>query len=72
MDELHALATAKPGKGSIGAADLLKEPLARGTVQCIAATTVTEYRKFIEADAAFERRFQKVLSSFYVASVALY
>lgn len=56
IDEIHMLM----GDGKLDAANLLKPMLARGLLHCIGATTVTEYRKFIEKDGAFERRFQKI------------
>uniref|UniRef100_A0A7S2ILD5 Clp R domain-containing protein n=1 Tax=Haptolina brevifila TaxID=156173 RepID=A0A7S2ILD5_9EUKA len=60
IDELHTLVGAGAAEGAIDAANLLKPALARGELQCIGATTVTEYRKYIEKDAALERRFQPV------------
>jgi ATP-dependent Clp protease ATP-binding subunit ClpC len=60
MDELHTLVGAGAAKGAIDAATMLKPALARGEVQCIGATTLNEYRKYIEKDAALERRFQPV------------
>jgi hypothetical protein len=50
------------GDSGMDAANLLKPMLARGTLRCIGATTLSEYRKYIEKDSAFERRFQQVLS----------
>ncbi|MBT4577754.1 AAA domain-containing protein, partial [bacterium] len=62
IDELHMLVgTGKSGSGGMDASNLLKPALARGTLQIIGATTLQEYRKYIEKDAALERRFQKVL-----------
>lgn len=61
IDELHTLIGAGAAEGGIDAANLLKPALARGKVQCIGATTVAEYRKHIEKDAALERRFQPLL-----------
>ena len=60
IDEFHTLVGAGKGEGSIDAASLLKPALARGELQCIGATTLDEYRKHIEKDAALERRFQPV------------
>ena len=61
IDELHTLVGAGAAEGAVGAADLLKPALARGELRCIGATTLDEYRKHIEKDAALERRFQPVL-----------
>ena len=60
IDELHTLVGAGAAEGAIDAANLLKPALARGELQCIGATTVTEYRRYVEKDAALERRFQPV------------
>jgi len=60
IDELHTLVGAGAAEGAIDAANLLKPALARGDLSCIGATTVAEYRKYIEKDAALERRFQSV------------
>ncbi len=60
IDELHTLIGAGAAEGSIDASNMLKPALARGEIQCIGATTFDEYRKYIEADTAFERRFQPV------------
>src|ERR671917_42899 len=60
IDELHTLVGAGAAEGAIDAANILKPPLARGELQCIGATTLDEYRKYIERDAALERRFQPV------------
>lgn len=60
IDELHTLMGAGAGEGSTDASNLLKPALARGELRCIGATTLDEYRKYIEKDAAFERRFQTV------------
>ena len=60
IDELHMLVGAGGGEGAVDAANMLKPALARGELRCIGATTVDEYRKRIEKDAALERRFQKV------------
>ncbi len=61
IDELHTLVGAGAAEGAIDAANILKPPLARGELQCIGATTLDEYRKYIEKDAALERRFQPVI-----------
>lgn len=62
VDEMHLLMGAgSSGEGGMDAANLLKPMLARGQLHCIGATTLAEYRKYIEKDAAFERRFQQVL-----------
>ncbi|RDW71271.1 Hsp98-like protein [Coleophoma cylindrospora] len=62
VDEMHLLMGAgSTGEGGMDAANLLKPMLARGQLHCIGATTLAEYRKYIEKDAAFERRFQQVL-----------
>ena len=61
IDEIHTLVGAGAAEGAIDAANLLKPALARGELRCIGATTLTEYRKYIEKDAALERRFQPVL-----------
>ncbi len=61
IDELHTLVGAGAGEGSIDAANMLKPALARGQLRCVGATTLSEYRKHIEKDAALERRFQTVL-----------
>ncbi|MFN2569893.1 MAG: ATP-dependent Clp protease ATP-binding subunit [Candidatus Dormibacteria bacterium] len=60
IDELHTLVGAGAAEGAIDAANILKPALARGEIQCIGATTLNEYRKHIEKDAALERRFQPV------------
>jgi ATP-dependent Clp protease ATP-binding subunit ClpC len=60
IDELHTLVGAGAAEGAIDAANILKPALARGEIQCIGATTINEYRKYIEKDAALERRFQPV------------
>jgi ATP-dependent Clp protease ATP-binding subunit ClpC len=60
IDELHTVVGAGNAEGAVGAADLLKPALARGEVRCIGATTLDEYRKHIEKDAALERRFQPI------------
>ena len=61
VDEIHTMMGAGNAQGSLDAANILKPALARGEVQCIGATTITEYRKSIEKDGALERRFQKVM-----------
>ena len=60
VDEVHNLVGAGDAEGSMNAANILKPPLSRGDIQIIGATTYTEYRKYIEKDAALERRFQPV------------
>jgi ATP-dependent Clp protease ATP-binding subunit ClpB len=60
IDELHTLVGAGAAEGAVDAANLLKPLLARGALRCIGATTINEYRKYIEKDAALERRFQPV------------
>jgi len=61
IDELHTMVGAGKTEGSMDAGNMLKPALARGELHCIGATTLDEYRKYIEKDAALERRFQKVL-----------
>ena len=61
IDELHTLVGAGQAEGAVDAANMLKPALAKGTLRCIGATTLDEYRKHIEKDAALERRFQQVL-----------
>ena len=61
IDEIHTIIGAGGASGSMDAANMLKPALARGTVQCIGATTLDEYRKSIEKDGALERRFQKII-----------
>ncbi len=61
IDEIHTLVGAGAAEGAIDAANILKPALARGEIQCIGATTLDEYRKNIEKDAALERRFQTIL-----------
>ncbi|MDQ5890260.1 MAG: ATP-dependent Clp protease ATP-binding subunit ClpB [Candidatus Dependentiae bacterium] len=61
IDELHMLVGAGASGGGMDASNLLKPALARGELHCIGATTVAEYKKYVEADAALERRFQKVM-----------
>ena len=60
IDELHTLIGAGGAEGAIDASNILKPALARGELQCIGATTIDEYRKYIEKDAALERRFQPI------------
>ena len=60
IDELHTMVAAGKGEGSMDAGNMLKPALARGELHCIGATTLDEYRKYVEKDAALERRFQKV------------
>ncbi|SPN73572.1 ATP-dependent Clp protease ATP-binding subunit ClpC,protein disaggregation chaperone,Predicted ATPase,ATP-dependent chaperone protein ClpB,AAA domain (Cdc48 subfamily) [Chlamydia serpentis] len=61
IDELHTIVGAGAAEGAIDASNILKPALARGEIQCIGATTIDEYRKHIEKDAALERRFQKIV-----------
>ena len=61
IDELHTLVGAGAGEGAMDASNMLKPMLARGELHCIGATTLNEYRKYIEKDAALERRFQPVI-----------
>ncbi len=61
IDEIHTVVGAGKAEGSMDAGNMLKPALARGELHCIGATTLDEYRKYIEKDAALERRFQKVL-----------
>jgi ATP-dependent Clp protease ATP-binding subunit ClpB len=63
IDELHTLVGAGAAEGAIDASNMLKPALARGTLRCIGATTVGEYRQYIEKDAALERRFQPITVS---------
>ena len=60
IDELHTIIGAGGAEGAIDASNILKPALARGEIQIIGATTIDEYRKYIEKDAALERRFQPV------------
>jgi ATP-dependent Clp protease ATP-binding subunit ClpB len=60
IDELHTMVGAGKGEGSMDAGNMLKPALARGELHCVGATTLDEYRQYIEKDAALERRFQKV------------
>ncbi|MDR2789278.1 MAG: ATP-dependent chaperone ClpB [Candidatus Accumulibacter sp.] len=61
IDELHVMVGAGKAEGAIDAGNMLKPALARGELHCVGATTLDEYRKYVEKDAALERRFQKVL-----------
>jgi ATP-dependent Clp protease ATP-binding subunit ClpC len=61
IDELHTIVGAGSAEGAMDASNIIKPSLSRGEMQCIGATTLTEYRKFIEKDAALERRFQSVM-----------
>jgi len=61
IDELHTVVGAGAAEGAVGAGDMIKPALARGELRCIGATTLNEYRKHIEKDAALERRFQPVI-----------
>jgi len=61
IDELHTMVGTGKGEGSMDAGNMLKPALARGELHCVGATTLNEYRQYIEKDAALERRFQKVL-----------
>ena len=61
IDELHVMVGAGKGEGAMDAGNMLKPALARGELHCVGATTLNEYRQYIEKDAALERRFQKVL-----------
>ncbi len=63
IDELHTLVGAGAAEGAMDASNMLKPALARGILRCVGATTLTEYRKYIEKDAALERRFQPVLAA---------
>lgn len=67
IDELHTIVGAGKAEGAMDAGNMIKPPLARGELHCIGATTIDEYRKYIEKDAALERRFQPV----YVAEPSL-
>ena len=60
IDEMHTIVGAGAAEGAIDASNILKPPLSRGEIQCIGATTMDEFRKVIEKDAALERRFQKI------------
>ena len=60
IDELHTIVGAGAAEGAIDASNIIKPALSRGELQCVGATTLNEYRKYIEKDAALERRFQTV------------
>ena len=60
IDELHTLVGAGAAEGAIDASNMLKPALARGELRCVGATTLNEYKKYIEKDAALERRFQQI------------
>jgi ATP-dependent Clp protease ATP-binding subunit ClpC len=61
IDEIHTIVGAGGASGSLDASNMFKPALARGEIQCIGATTLDEYRQYIEKDGALERRFQKVI-----------
>ena len=61
IDELHTIVGAGAAEGAVDASNMLKPALARGELRCIGATTLDEYRKHVEKDAALERRFQPVM-----------
>ena len=61
IDELHTMVGAGKAEGSMDAGNMLKPALARGELHCVGATTLNEYRQYVEKDAALERRFQRVL-----------
>ena len=61
IDELHTVVGAGASEGNIDASNMLKPALARGTLRCVGATTINEYKKYIEKDAALERRFQQIM-----------
>src|SRR5213076_3221094 len=61
IDELHTMVGAGKAEGAMDAGNMLKPALARGELHCVGATTLDEYRKYIEKDAALERRFQKIM-----------
>lgn len=61
IDEIHTMVGAGKGEGSMDAGNMLKPALARGELHCVGATTLDEYRQYVEKDPALERRFQKVL-----------
>src|SRR5262249_10834596 len=61
IDELHTMVGAGKAEGAMDAGNMLKPALARGELHCVGATTLDEYRKYVEKDAALERRFQKIL-----------
>ncbi|HPG31680.1 MAG TPA: ATP-dependent Clp protease ATP-binding subunit, partial [bacterium] len=61
IDELHTIIGAGGAEGSLDAANMLKQPLSRGELQCVGATTIDDYRKYVERDSAIERRFQTIM-----------
>ena len=61
IDEIHTIVGAGGATGSLDASNMFKPALARGEIQCIGATTLDEYRQYIEKDGALERRFQKII-----------
>jgi ATP-dependent Clp protease ATP-binding subunit ClpC len=61
IDEVHTIIGAGAAEGAVDAANILKPALARGEIQCIGATTLREYKRYIERDSALERRFQSVM-----------
>jgi len=61
IDEIHTIIGAGGASGSLDASNMFKPALARGEIQCIGATTLDEYRQYIEKDGALDRRFQKVI-----------
>jgi ATP-dependent Clp protease ATP-binding subunit ClpC len=61
IDEMHTIVGAGAAEGAVDAANILKPSLARGELQCIGATTIRDYRKHVERDAALERRFQPIM-----------
>ena len=61
IDEMHTVVGAGAAEGSVDASNMLKPPLARGELHCVGATTINEYRKYVEKDPALERRFQPVM-----------
>src|SRR5258706_7724995 len=61
IDELHTIVGAGGASGSLDASNMFKPALARGDIQCIGATTLDEYRQYIEKDGALDRRFQKII-----------
>jgi ATP-dependent Clp protease ATP-binding subunit ClpC len=71
IDEIHNMVGAGRGEGSMDAANLMKPALARGDLRCIGATTISEYRRYIEADSALERRFEKIIINEPTAEEAL-
>lgn len=71
IDEIHNLVGAGRAEGSMDAANLMKPALARGDLRCIGATTIAEYRRYIEADPALERRFEKIIINEPTAEEAL-